>query len=112
MVIRNAVAISDASSSVDDQGVSQTVHGADETPRKIWSVFTRPALVAYEIAGEPVYQTLGNANQVWLGGASANYFARDVVEIRVEALDEEPAAPGEGIDYAIPNVAVSAGTVA
>lgn len=78
----------------------------------MWSVFTRPALVAYEIAGEPVYQTLGNANQVWLGGASANYFARDVVEIRVEALDEEPAAPGEGIDYATPNVAVSAGTVA
>lgn len=75
----------------------------------LWYVYTRPALVAYQIDGEPLVDTLGAANQVWIGSTSANYFTRDIVELRVEVLDEEPAVPGDGIEYAnVPNASVFA----
>lgn len=73
----------------------------------LWYVYTRPALVAYQIDGEPLVDALGAANQVWIGSTSANYFTRDIVEIRVETLAEEPAVPGDGIEYAnVPNISV------
>lgn len=73
----------------------------------LWYVYTRPALVAYQIDGEPLVDALGAANQVWIGSTSANYFTRDIVEIRVAVLDEEPAVPGDGIEYAnVPNASV------
>lgn len=73
----------------------------------LWYVYTRPALVAYQIDGEPLVDTLGAANQVWIGSTSANYFTRDIVEIRVETLAEEPAVPGDGIEYVnVPNASV------
>lgn len=74
----------------------------------LWAVFTRPALLAYQAAGEPLFESLGVANQVWIGSASANCFVSDVVEIRAETLDAEPELPAFGEN--LPNASVGSAT--
>ena len=73
--------------------------------------------IVFNVAGSPIAESMGGANQLWLGSTSANYFARDIVSITVEQRDEAPAAPGTpeaGDDYAnLPNVGVAfGGTIA
>lgn len=75
-------------------------------------VLQRMSLIVYEAGGEPLANSMGGVNQLWLGATAARYFTRDVVEIRVEARDaaDVPAAPGTpeaGDAYANrPNVGV------
>lgn len=78
-------------------------------------VLQRTSLIVYQVNGEPVANSMGGTNQLWLGSTAARYFTRDVVEIRVDAVpdDEVPAAPGTveaGDSYANrPNVGVLSG---
>lgn len=67
------------------------------------------ALVVSRVNGEACSDALGCANQLWLGGSSARTFARDIVEVRITAEDEAPAAPGAPRDANLPNVSVLAG---
>lgn len=64
-------------------------------------VVAHHAVVSYQINGEDLSTSVGGNNQLWMAGASANYFVRDIVEIRVEARSEAdvPAEPGEEMDY-------------
>lgn len=79
-------------------------------------VLQRASLIVYEVGGEPVGNSMGGTNQLWLGSTAARYFTRDVVEIRVEALDEvslppAPGTPEAGDRYANrPNVGVLGGS--
>lgn len=56
-------------------------------------------VISYEINDEDLSASVGGNNQLWLAGTSANYFVRDIVEIRVTHEDRVPAAPGEGMEY-------------
>ena len=75
-------------------------------------VAQRPSMVVYALNGEELSGSVGGANQLWLGSTSARYFARNVVEVRVETRDESevppvPGSPEAGDAYAnVPNVAV------
>ncbi len=78
----------------------------------------RYSLIVYSVNGEPLENSMGGTNQLWLGSTSANYFARDITGITFEARDaaDVPAAPGTaqaGDSYAnSPNVGVLQGSVA
>lgn len=69
--------------------------------------------VVFNVAGSPIAESMGGANQLWLGSTAASYFARDIVSVTVEARDEVPAAPGTpeaGDTYAnLPNIGVAFG---
>lgn len=59
----------------------------------------RHGVISFEINGEDLSASVGGNNQLWLAGASANYFVRDIVEIRITREDVVPANPGEGMEY-------------
>lgn len=70
----------------------------------------RAALLVYQINGEPLANSVGGVNQLWLGSTAARYFASDVVEIRVTCEAEPPLAPGAAEAGAnLPNVGVAEG---
>lgn len=76
-------------------------------------VVAHHAVISYEVNGEDLSASVGGNNQLWLTGTSANYFVRDIVEVRVTAEDTVPAEPGEGMDYPnSPNVGIVASSVA
>lgn len=66
------------------------------------------SLIAYDINGEPVANSMGGSNQLWLGSTAASYFSRDIVEISFETRVTPPPTPGTkaaGDFYAnVPNV--------
>ena len=71
------------------------------------------AVISYEVNGEDLSASVGGNNQLWLTGTSANYFVRDIVEVRVSTEDVVPANPGEDMDYPnSPNVGIVASSVA
>lgn len=57
------------------------------------------AVISYEINGEDLSASVGGNNQLWLTSTSANYFVRDIVEVRVTAEEEPPrrARRGHGL---------------
>ena len=68
------------------------------------------SLLAYAVNGRPLADSMGGTNQLWLGSTSARYYGRDIVEIRVETRDQEPAAPGTpeaGAEENVPNASVT-----
>ncbi len=67
-------------------------------------VVGRHALLAYDINGEDLSASVGGNNQLWLAGAPAGLFLRDIVEIQVTAEDVPPAVPA--FDEA-PNVGIT-----
>ncbi|WP_282191618.1 molybdopterin-dependent oxidoreductase [Adlercreutzia caecimuris] len=66
--------------------------------------------VVFDVNGSPIAETVGGANQLWLGSTSARYFAKDIVSITAETRQTPPPAPGSeeaGDTYAnLPNVGV------
>ena len=62
-------------------------------------VIGRHGVISYEVNGEDLSASVGGSNQLWLAGASANYFVRDIVAVYATAEDEVPAAPGEDMEY-------------
>ena len=72
-------------------------------------VVAHHGVISYEVNGEDLSASVGGNNQLWLAGASANYFVRDIVEVRVAEEAEVPPAPGEGMEYPnSPNVGITA----
>ncbi len=72
----------------------------------------RHAVISYEVNGEDLSASVGGNNQLWLAGTSANYFARDIVEVVFSIEDESPANPGEGVEYPnSPNVGIVGSSV-
>lgn len=67
----------------------------------------RLCLLAFSLNDEPLAGSVGGTNQLWLGSTSANYFARNVVELRVEARAQAPEMPRLGEN--MPNVGVVEG---
>lgn len=72
----------------------------------------RYTLIVYDINGEPLESSMGGTNQLWLGGTSAKYFARDITGITFTHEEKVPAAPGTaeaGDTYAnAPGIGVTA----
>lgn len=81
-------------------------------------VLQRSSMLVSMVNGEPIANSMGGVNQLWLGSTAARYFSRDVVEVRVDVADEVdvPPAPGTsqaGDAYANrPNVGVLSGASA
>ncbi len=72
-------------------------------------VVAHHGVISYEVNGEDLSASVGGNNQLWLASASANYFVRDIVEVRVTEVAEVPPAPGEGMEYPnSPNVGITA----
>lgn len=75
-------------------------------------VVGRHGVLSYEINDEDLSASVGGNNQLWMTRTPANYFVRDVVEIRVTKEANPPANPGEGMDYPnSPNVGIMAATI-
>jgi DMSO/TMAO reductase YedYZ molybdopterin-dependent catalytic subunit len=55
----------------------------------------RHAVISYEINGEDLSASVGGNNQLWMTRTPANYFIRDIVEIRFTKEAAPPANPGE-----------------
>lgn len=76
-------------------------------------VVDRYCPIVFDVNGSPIAESVGGANQLWLGSTSARYFARNIVSITVETRDEVPAAPGTDAaddEYAnLPNIGVDFG---
>ena len=58
-------------------------------------VVGRHGVLSYEINDEDLSASVGGNNQLWMTRTPANYFVRDVVEVRVTREEEPPANPGE-----------------
>lgn len=56
-------------------------------------------VISFEINDEDLSASVGGNNQLWLAGVSANYFVRDIVEIRITHEEVVPANPGEDMEY-------------
>ena len=74
--------------------------GTEVTLPLSW-VIAHHGVISYEINGEDLSASVGGNNQLWLAGAPASLFVRDIAEVRVEALPEAPADPVE--DMSFPN---------
>lgn len=56
-------------------------------------VASRYCPIVFDVNGSPIAESMGGANQLWLGSTAASYFARDVVAITVECRETAPASP-------------------
>ncbi len=72
--------------------------------------------IVFDVNGSPIADSMGGANQLWLGSTPASYFVRNVASITVETRDEAdvPASPTSDearAEYAanLPNVGVLLG---
>lgn len=73
----------------------------------------RHAVISYEINDEDLSASVGGNNQLWMTRTPANYFIRDIVEVRITQEDEAPANPGEADEHPnSPNVGVLSASVA
>lgn len=67
-------------------------------------------ILAYELNGEAMANSMGGTCQLWLGSTAASYYARDVTQIRFEAREQEPDRPDAGDIGMTPSVSVVSGT--
>lgn len=75
----------------------------------LYYVFTHSSVLAYEVAGEPVSESMGGTVQVWIHGLAASYYVADVVSIEISTLDEAPLDPSQSDSFVnSPNVTVLA----
>lgn len=72
--------------------------------------------IVFDVNGSPIEDSMGGANQLWLGSTPASYFVRNITSITVETRDEAdvPASPTSDearAEYAanLPNVGVLLG---
>lgn len=67
------------------------------------------SIIAYNVNGEPLENSMGGANQLWVGSTAGMYFTRDIVEITLESRDVAPDIPGLSRDANLPNVSIRSG---
>ena len=51
-------------------------------------LYERGALIATCVGGEPIAQSFGGINQLWIEGAAARLFVRDIVSVEFCTLDD------------------------
>lgn len=70
-------------------------------------VLGRHAQLVYDINGEDLSASVGGNNQLWMAGAPAGLFLRDIIEIQVTVQDAPPEVPtfSEGPNVGITGVA-------
>lgn len=51
-------------------------------------LYERGALIATCVGGEPIEQSFGGLNQLWIEGAAARLFVRDIVSVEFCTLDD------------------------
>lgn len=56
-------------------------------------VTNRYCPLVFSVNGSDLIESVGGTNQLWLGSTPGNYFARDIVEVRVEVRDTPPVDP-------------------
>lgn len=72
----------------------------------------RHAVISYEINDEDLSASVGGNNQLWMTRTPANYFIRDIVEVRIAKEDVAPAAPGEDMEFPnSPNVGILSSSI-
>lgn len=72
----------------------------------------RHAVISYEINDEDLSASVGGNNQLWMTRTPANYFVRDIVEIRITKEESIPANPGEADEHPnSPNVGILSASV-
>lgn len=73
----------------------------------------RHAVISFELNGEDLSASVGGNNQLWMTKTPANYFLRDITEVRVTCENEVPVNPGAGMDYPnSPNVGIQSASAA
>lgn len=80
-----------------DEGVNTVVFTSSdgyETALPLSYVKQHFSLIAYDVNGEPVANTMGGSNQLWLGSTAASYFSRNVETITFETRQTPPPRPG------------------
>lgn len=67
-------------------------------------------MLVFDVNGAPLADSVGGTNQLWMGGTSANYFARNIQSITFEARDTAPLSPSSPeareVYQNLPNVGV------
>ena len=53
----------------------------------------RISVLVFSVCDEPIANSMGGYNQLWLGSTAANYFGRNVVRITFETRETPPATP-------------------
>ncbi|ACV22697.1 Oxidoreductase molybdopterin binding domain [Slackia heliotrinireducens] len=78
-------------------------------------VTQRHSVIVTEVNGEPIGESVGSSNQLWLGSTSARYFAKDITNVAFEQRQTPPPNPytDEGDEYYgnFPGVGVSSAEV-
>ena len=79
-------------------------------------VLDRDAVISYTVNDEPLSESVGGTNQLWINGAAAKFFTRNITDIVITAEEIEPAMPGEEVpndgEYQNrPNVALTSSEV-
>ena len=70
-------------------------------------VVGRHGVISYQVNDEDLSASVGGNNQLWMTRTPANYFIRDIVEVRVTSEANPPENPGEGMEYPnSPNVGI------
>ena len=73
-------------------------------------VVQRRSSIVFAVNGAPLAESVGGSNQLWLGSTPASYFARDIVEIRLEDRQTPPPSPSSAEARAayqnLPNIGV------
>ena len=99
-----------AEPSADANTIVFTSADGYEVALPLYYVEQRYCPIVFDVNGSPLIESVGGANQLWLGSTSARYFARDIVKIELEERETPPPAPGAGDvgdAYAnLPNVGV------
>lgn len=91
----------------DANTITFTTSDGYEVSLPLAYVTQRYSLIVFAVGGEPLENSMGGTNQLWLGSTSAKYFARDIVAIDFSHQETPPAAPGSQDSYAnSPNVGV------
>lgn len=70
-------------------------------------VMQKFSLIAFNVNGEPIDNTIGGSCQLWLGSTAASCYVRDVTAITFEERDVVPAAPRIGQN--LPNASITDG---
>lgn len=67
-------------------------------------------MLVFDVNGAPLADTVGGVNRLWMGGTSANYFARNIQSIQFEERETQPLSPSSPeareVYQNLPNVGV------
>lgn len=83
-----------------------------ETALPLFYVRHHYSLIVWEVNGQPIADSMGGVNQLWLGSTPAFAYVRDVTSVTFETRQTPPPTPGleSRAEGNLPNVSVTEGT--